>query len=65
MTPSDADDGAGAAVDDEDEAFWKLDLDDVESTKPETIDPGHPSPENVAFVLLGVALAVAFLWSAM
>jgi hypothetical protein len=50
---------------DDDEGFWKINLEDVEDTEPETLEPGHPDPENVAFILLGVALAVAFLWSAM
>ncbi|MFC6988048.1 hypothetical protein ACFQJD_03680 [Haloplanus sp. GCM10025708] len=60
------DDGVSAADDDaEDEAFWRFDPDDVESSPPETLEPGHPDLENVFFILLGVALTVAFLWSAM
>jgi hypothetical protein len=53
---------SGASEPDEDE--WQFGVDEVgEDAEPtlEPIEPGSPSAENVAFVLLGVLLAIAIL----
>jgi len=55
------------STDDAPEDDWQFGLDEVgpeAETAPEPLEPGSPSLENAAFVLLGVALAVLLLVAA-
>lgn len=60
-----AEDGDG---DGDDEGEWRFSLSDLEEAESEgpvqqPIEPGSPELENVAFVLLGVVLALAVLFA--
>jgi hypothetical protein len=52
---------------DDDESPWRFALDEVgeDAPEPETIDPGSPELENVAFVLLGVVLSGLIFYAAL
>ena len=71
-----SDDAAGVPSDGDGgpDGQWRFSLDDIEARetaveaaaeaerrRTEPIEPGTPSPENVLFVLLGVALALFIL----
>jgi hypothetical protein len=51
---------------DDDESPWRFAVDEVgeDAPEPETIDPERPEAENVAFVLLGVALSALIFYAA-
>jgi len=53
----------------DDESQWRFALDEVgedaESTAPDPIEPGTPSLENTAFVILGVALSLLLFYAAL
>jgi hypothetical protein len=53
--------------DDDDESPWRFAVDEVgeDAPEPETIEPESPELENVAFVLLGVALSGLIFYAAL
>jgi hypothetical protein len=64
MSESDAD--APDDEDDAEESEWRFGLDDVgeDAEREASMEPGSPTAENVAFVLLGVAVAVVTVYAA-
>jgi hypothetical protein len=45
----------------DEDGSWDVSLADLER-EPDHIEPGSPSPEHVAFVLLGVVLTLAVIY---
>jgi len=63
MSGSPDEDRTGSETPPDDDTDWRFGTDDVDEdgiVEP-PIEPGSPDPENVAFVLLGVVVAVGLL----
>lgn len=56
----------GATEDGAGESQWRFAVDEVgeDAPEPDTIDPETPVPENVVFVLLGIALSAFVFYAA-